>query len=144
MEKIQIIVGSATGTAQRVAEHLAEAFSSTHSVEVNSQANSDHLTRDAEEFLLFCTSNTGAGDLPENILSLYIELTTFYPKIAGRKYALINLGDSSFPTYGEAGEHLDKALQDLGAVPVTESCLIDAMQESEPEKVALAWARGFI
>lgn len=144
MKKIQIIVGSATGTAQAVAEYIQKEFSAEYSIELNDSANSEHITRDEDELLLFCTSNTGAGDLPDNILPLYIELTHLFPKIAGRKYALINLGDSSFATYGAAGQALDHALKELGAQPVTESLLVDACEEAHPRKAAVEWAKNFL
>lgn len=160
MQKIQIIVGSVTGTAEGVARFLQRELSAPslaaghiagqtedrvkRRIDINLNAGIEDLQRDAEELLVFCTSNTGCGELPGNLLSLYLQLIDAPPNIAGRRYALINLGDSSFPTYGEAGEALHTALQDIGAVPIAEPLLIDASIERYPQKIALDWAQKIL
>ena len=160
MKKIQIIVGSVTGTAEGVARFLQRelsepALTAGHAedptenhiksqIDINLNAKIEDLQRDPEELLVFCTSNTGCGELPGNLLPLYLRLIDAPPNIAGRRYALINLGDSSFPTYGEAGEALHTALQDIGAVPIAEPLLIDAGIERYPQKIALNWAQKIL
>ena len=160
MQKIQIIVGSVTGTAEGVARFLQQKLSGPsltagriagqtedrvkRRIDINLNAGIEDLQRDPEELLVFCTSNTGCGELPGNLLSLYLQLIDAPPNIAGRRYALINLGDSSFPTYGEAGEALHTALQDIGAVPIAEPLLIDASMERYPQKIALDWAQKIL
>ena len=160
MQKIQIIVGSVTGTAEGVARFLQRELSGPslaagriagqtkdrvkRRIDLNLNAGIEDLQRDPEELLVFCTSNTGCGELPGNLLSLYLQLIDAPPNIAGCRYALINLGDSSFPTYGEAGEALHTALQDIGAVPIAEPLLIDASIERYPQKIALDWAQKIL
>lgn len=156
MQKIQIIVGSVTGTAEGIARFLQRELSGPSPaagrtedrvksrIDINLNAGIEDLQRDPEELLVFCTSNTGCGELPGNLLSLYLQLIDAPPNIAGRRYALINLGDSSFPTYGEAGEALHTALQDIGAVPIAEPLLIDASIERYPQKIALDWAQKIL
>ena len=96
MSHIQILVGSVTGTAERIADLAAERLQTLgHQVTVNRFAQLDDLLRSPEEVLLICTSNTGSGDLPDNLQPLYVQLTREFPPIAGRLYGLINLGDSS-------------------------------------------------
>ncbi len=144
MAKIQILVGTVMGTAQGVAEFLQKELCNDHDVEVNLEPTIADLTRDENEFLVFCTSNTGSGDLPDNILPLYVGLKNEFPRIAYRQYALINLGDSSYPTFGQAGHDLDAALQDIGAAPVADTLTIDATAERYPQKVALDWLRPLV
>ena len=144
MAKIKIIIGTVTGTAVRVADHLKQELSEQHSVETVLKASVDDLLNDPDQLLIFCTSNTGAGDLPDNILPLYNALTTQSPNIEGRDYALITLGDSGYQTFGQAGVKLDTALKSLGAVPITDSLLIDARQETPPEKQAFAWIKKIL
>ncbi len=143
MAKIQIIVGTVMGTAQGIAEHLQKHLhqveAGKHQVSINLRPKLADLTRDENEFLLFCTSNTGNGDLPDNIAPLFVALKTEFPRIAYRKYALINLGDSSYPTFGEAGQQLDEALMDIGAERIGEPLLIDSSVERYPQKLALEW-----
>ena len=144
MKKLQIIVGSVTGTAEGVARFLQRELKRDYRIEINLSADIQDLKRDPEELLVFCTSNTGCGDLPGNLLPLYLQLLNEPPDIAGRRYALINLGDRSFPTYGEAGEALHTALRDIGAVPIAEPLLIDGSIERYPQKIALEWAQEIL
>ncbi|MEM6301760.1 MAG: flavodoxin domain-containing protein [Pseudomonadota bacterium] len=144
MAKIQIVIGSVTGTAEGVADFIKDELDSEHTIDTNVDTTVDDLVRDDGELLLFCTSNTGCGDLPDNIYPLYEDLRETPPKIAGRKYALINIGDSSFPTFGEAGVALDEALKDIGAEPLAESLLIDVGEERYPQKIALEWVKSIL
>ncbi len=144
MSKIQIIVGSVTGTAEGVAAHLQKHWQDTHQVRVFHDATTAHLVEDPDELLLFITSNTGAGDLPDNIAPLYVGLRNEFPRIAGRKFGLINLGDSSYPTFGEAGKNLYDALVDIGAISAVEPLLVDASEERYPQKMALEWAEDWL
>lgn len=142
MSKIQILVGSVTGTAEEVAHQLAEELSAIgHETNINSQPSATDLVRDPEEVLLFCTSNTGSGDLPGNLQLLYRQLVSEYPAIAGRRYGLINLGDSSYMTFGDAGQQLDEALADLGAQRLGEALLLDASSGDEPGPKACDWTK---
>lgn len=145
MSKLQILVGSVTGNAEAVAETVAEiAHSQGHQVSVNTQADLDDLVRDPEEVLLLCTSNTGAGDLPDNLQPLYLQLTRNFPAVAGRRYGLINLGDSSYITFGEAGQALDEALADLGAQRLGEPLMLDACEDEDPEEAARPWMQAWL
>jgi len=67
MRKIQFIVGTVMGTAQRLAEYLQKQLSGHYAIDVNLNPSIEDLTRDENELLIFCTSNTGNGDLPDNI-----------------------------------------------------------------------------
>ncbi|MEM1190150.1 MAG: flavodoxin domain-containing protein [Pseudomonadota bacterium] len=142
--KLLIIVGSVMGTSEGVAHFLARELTDKFQPEVSLNADVNDLTRDPDELLLFCTSNTGCGDLPDNIMPLYLKLLSEPPNIAGRRYALINLGDSTYPTFGEAGMTLNAALEDIGAVPIAEPLVIDASVDRYPQKIALDWLREIL
>ncbi|MDQ2075216.1 flavodoxin domain-containing protein [Marinimicrobium sp. ABcell2] len=145
MSKIQILVGSVGGTASKVAEFVAQvARDNRHQVSINAAPKTEDLLRDPDEVLLICTSNTGAGDLPANVLPLYIQLNTEYPPIAGRRYGLINLGDSSYSTFGEAGQRLDEAFADLGAIRQDPPLILDASSGLDPEEEAREWAQAWL
>jgi len=143
MAKVLIIVGTVTGNAEAIADHIKDELGDKHTIEVNDDVY-DEITRDPEEILLFCTSNTGHGELPDNLDTLYFSLTHESPNIAGRQYALINLGDSGFPMYGNAGVILEQAIKDNGAVPLVDTLLIDSAMDRAPEETALAWAKTFL
>ena len=139
MTKIRIIVGSETGTALDVADEIAETLSNIgHSVAVAESPTLNDFSHD-DEVLLICTSSTGAGELPTNLHALYAGLSGTPPNIAGRRYGVISLGDSSFTTYGAAAGIMDEALADIGALRIGEPLMIDAMETFTPAKDAVAW-----
>lgn len=144
MAKIKVIIGTVTGTAVGVADHLKQTLSAEHSVETVLKASVEDILADPEELLIFCTSNTGAGDLPDTILPLYNSLTADKPDIAGREFLLINLGNSGYQTFGEAGRKLEAALTSLGAVPVAQSLVIDATKDHDPQTMAADWVKNIL
>jgi MioC protein len=141
MSKIQIMVGSVFGGAEQVAELAAELLRNLgHTVNINTYARPQDLTQDPEEVILLCHSNTGAGELPDNIQPLYLHLTRDYPRIAGRRYVVINLGDSSYSTFNEAGQMLDAAFADLGAQRIGEPLVLDACSGDDMATLTREWA----
>ena len=142
MASIQILVGSVMGTAETVAEAVAaELRQLHHTVSVNFQADVSDILRDENEILLICTSNTGSGDLPDNIQPLYLQLTRDFPRIAGRRYGVINLGDSSYTTFNEGGRALDETFADLGARRIGDPLVLDASEGLDAEEESIDWVR---
>jgi len=140
MAKIQILIGSVYGAAEQVAEIAAEKLREHgHEVSLNTYARPADLTRDANEVLLLCHSNTGSGELPDNIQPIYLHITRDYPRIAGKRYGVINLADSSYTSFNEAGRMLDAAFADLGAVRVGEPLVIDACIGDDADGMAKDW-----
>jgi len=144
MANIQILVGSVYGAAEQVAEIAAEKLRELgHQVTLNTYARAQDLVRDADEVLLLCHSNTGAGELPDNIEPIYLHITRDYPRIAGKRYGVINLADSSYNTFNEAGRMLDAAFADLGAVRIGEPLIIDACSGDNPATLATDWVNDW-
>lgn len=145
MTSIQIFTGTMTGTAEGVSEVVAKRLQALgHIAEVNLQPDAAALLRNPAEVILICTSNTGSGDLPDDIQPLYLELTRSYPTIAGRRYGCINLGDSCYTSFNEGGAALDAAFADLGAVRIGEPLVIDASEGEDPEALALEWLEAWV
>ena len=145
MASIQILIGSVYGAAEQVAEIAAEKLREYgHTVTLNTYAQAQDLVRNAEEILLLCHSNTGSGELPDNILPIYLHLTRDYPRIAGKRYGVINLADSSYNTFNEAGQMLDAAFADLGAVRIGEPLVIDACSGENPQTQTLEWLNTWV
>ena len=144
MSKIQIFVGSVYGGAEQVGELVQEELRKLgHDVSLNTYARAEDLARDANEVILLCHSNTGSGELPDNIQALYLHLTRDYPRIAGRRYGVINLADSSYTTFNEAGVALDAAFADLGAVRIDEPLVIDASNGDDAASLARDWVKDW-
>ncbi|QEI12806.1 flavodoxin domain-containing protein [Cellvibrio japonicus] len=140
MSKIQIMVGSVYGGAEQVADIAADLLRTKgHEVSINTYARPQDLTRDASEIILLCHSNTGSGELPDNIQPLYLHITRDYPRIAGRHYGVINLGDSCYTTFNEAGVMLDAAFADLGAVRIGEPLVLDASSGDDAASLTRDW-----
>lgn len=144
MSKIQIFIGSVYGGAEQVAELVGDELRNLgHEVSLNTYARAEDLARDPEEIILLCHSNTGSGDLPDNIQPLYLHLTRDYPGIAGRRYGVINLADSSYVTFNDGGKALDAAFLDLGAVRIGEPLVIDASEGEDIATLARDWVKGW-
>lgn len=142
MSKIQIFIGSVYGGAEQVAEILSEELSKLgHQLSLNTYARAEDLVRDPDEIILLCHSNTGSGELPDNIQPLYLHLTRDYPRIAGRRYGVVNLGDSCYTTFNEAGKMLDAAFEDLGAQRIGEPLVLDASSGDDAATLAREWVQ---
>lgn len=144
MAKIQILIGSVYGAAEQVAEIAAEQLRTLgHDVSLNTYTRPEDLVRDADEILLLCHSNTGSGELPDNLLPIYLHLTRDYPRIAGKRYGVINLGDSSYTSFNDAGRMLDAAFADLGANRIGEPLVLDACSGDSPEALTHEWVQDW-
>jgi Sulfite reductase, alpha subunit (flavoprotein) len=132
------------GTAIEVAQAVQQIFTAAgHQVRLNADFRKGQLDESPAEVILICTSNTGMGDLPLNIVPFYEHLKNDFPKIAGRRYGVINLGDSSYPNFAQAGKTLDEATADLGAQRVGEPLVLDAIYSDDPIAEARIWAEDW-
>ncbi|MDO6425077.1 hypothetical protein Q4521_21530, partial [Saccharophagus degradans] len=53
----------------------------------------------------------------------------------------INLGDSSYPNFAQAGTTIDEVMADIGASRVGTPCVLDAIYVDDPEEEACDWAK---
>lgn len=140
MANVVLISGSVFGAATLTADEIEEELQSAgHQVYRPDPPELDALTDEKQEILVVCTSSTGNGDLPEELVPLYTALLNDYPKIIHLKFVVVALGDSSYETFCGGGLSMDAALADLGARQLKEPLKIDALEESEPESVAPEW-----
>lgn len=141
--KISIVVGSVFGTAHRVADDVIDQLQRPELlVQRNEAPESTAIETDPPDLLLVITSTTGAGELPEELVPFYNAIRATPPRIAGLRYAVIVLGDSSYETYCGGGLALDAALEDIGCVRIAGPLQIDAMETDEPEVSALAFLQS--
>lgn len=140
MARIQIMVGSEMGTAESVAGTAKDVLEAAGlEAVVNPLPEVSDIIDNPDDIILICTSNTGAGDLPGNIQPLYLGLTRDFPAIGGRRYGVINLGDSSYATFGEAGRAIDHAMADIGATRIGEPLVLDACSGDDPHEAVTNW-----
>lgn len=145
MTKVIVFVGTVMGTAQGVAEALTRRLNEIgHNSRIELAPRAQDLLDNKDALWLFCSSNTGAGDLPDNIQPFYQQLTQTFPAISGQHYRMIILGDSCYPTFAEAGHRLDAALADIGAIRDGDALVLDAMSGEDPQAQALNWLDTWI
>lgn len=138
MNCVNIIIGSQMGSAEYVAEQLAdELIDQGIKVTLHDQPELSKIPKEDTTWLL-CTSTYGAGDYPENLLNFIDELTQV-DDLKKVKYTVIGLGDTSYDTYNLAGRNLDLLLAQKGAQRVCERLELNILDEALPEDTALAW-----
>ncbi|WP_449286037.1 flavodoxin [Marinobacter sp. PE14] len=145
MTSIRILVGSVYGGALLTARTLKKELEGEgHQVTVLENPVLDDITSN-NDALLVCTSTTGQGELPANLLPFYLDLRDQLPQQPGRPFGIIVLGDSSYgDTFCGAGDLIEEALYETAACKVGDTLRIDALETMEPEAEALPWVRGWL
>jgi len=145
MAHFHIIVGSVMGTALALARNLEQTLTSKgHKSRVSEGFQAPPLIANEGEILLVCTSNTGMGDLPAIIAPLEQYLTLNQPSLEGLRFGLINLGDSSYPNFAQAGQTLDEAMSSCGAERIGDMLVIDAIYVEAPREAAEPWLEHWL
>ena len=143
MQSVNIIVGSQMGSAEYVAEQLAEALEQQGiKLAPHEQPVFDDIDQQDTIWLL-CTSTYGAGDYPDNLLP-FIESVNQQVDLKELNYSVVGLGDTSYDTYNYAARNLDELLASKGATRVATRSELNILDEELPEDTALAWLPSWI
>ncbi|PIT13467.1 sulfite reductase [NADPH] flavoprotein, alpha-component [Snodgrassella alvi] len=135
--KVLILSASQTGNARRVAESLQLKFEAA-GIDVSLCASGDYKSKQLsnEDILLLVTSTQGEGEPPEEALPLYKYLfSKKAPALNRLHFAVLGLGDSSYPQFCQCGKDFDSQLALLGAQRLTERVDCDVDYQSS----AAAW-----
>lgn len=135
--RLTVLYGSQTGNARRVAEQIANE-AEAGGLSVRLQRADSYPTRElASERLLYVVISTqGEGDPPDDAIGLVEFLhSRRAPKLAGLKFAVLGLGDSSYVEFCGIARKLDARLAELGGQR------LQALGEAdlEIETVAMPW-----
>ncbi len=135
---LTILSASHTGNGRKVSEKLAAAVQAA-GVSARVVKAGDYQPREiAKEKLLYVVISThGDGDPPDEARAFYEFLgTKRAPPLPELQYAVLSLGDSSYPKFCEAGRVVDERLAKLGAKRLLPrvDCDVDF------EKLAKTWA----
>ncbi|MES2862788.1 MAG: flavodoxin domain-containing protein, partial [Bacteroidota bacterium] len=68
-----------------------------------------------ESLVLFVMSTQGEGEFPQNAVAFYEKLKASNANLSKVSFAVLGLGDSSYPLFSNAGILLDEALAEKGA-----------------------------
>lgn len=142
--RINILVGTMTGTAQLAAQEIELAFA-------DDATEIDVLLMDALDASVFtrpgvfliCTSTYGHGDVPDNAKALLASLVSMGSSrndLAHVSYGVFALGDRTHVgTFCEGGKQFDAAMAARGARRCGEMLQHDASGGTLPEEVILEW-----
>jgi sulfite reductase (NADPH) flavoprotein alpha-component len=137
VERLSIVYGSQTGNAKRVAAQLASR-SEAAGLPVRLLRADAYPQRDLaqERHLLLVISTQGDGEPPDDARGLFEFITgKRAPKLPALQFAVLGLGDSSYPQFCTIGRRLDARLAELGATRFSAFGEADV----EIEAVATPW-----
>jgi MioC protein len=143
---IQILVGTTTGNTQYVAEEAQFALTAAgHAADIRPMDELDASVFAPSSVYLVCVSTYGYGDVPANAKRLYESLLKERPSLAGVRYGLVSLGDTSHAqTFCFGGRRFDQLLARLGAARLGEMLEHDASSGTMPEEATAAWMPAFL
>lgn len=126
--RITIISASQTGNARKVAEQLKAQLYTLSNVHLINAADykAKHITQ--EQIILLVVSTQGEGEPPEEAINLYRFLFgKKAPSLTGLSFAVLGLGDSSYPQFCQAAKDIDLQLSTLGATRLLDvgTCDVD-------------------
>ena len=112
-----VIFGSQTGTAEKIARHVArEAKSRGCQPRVVDAAAYATIEWKTEANLLVVTSTYGDGDMPDNAQAFWDWLQTDDARsLAHLSFSVLALGDTSYENFCAAGKKIDARLEQIGA-----------------------------
>ncbi|XP_033122556.1 NADPH-dependent diflavin oxidoreductase 1-like [Anneissia japonica] len=142
-EKIVILYGSETGTAEDVAERVRRQanrrYYKTRVMSLDSYpiANLIH-----ETLVVFVCSTTGDGEEPQNMKNIWrFIMRRSLPRnsLENMQVAVLGLGDSSYQKFNYIGKKLFRRLQQLGANAVVPLGLADDQHDLGSDAVVDPW-----
>lgn len=134
---MKILYGTETDTAMDLAETLGESLDELgieNEVVDMQDASAESLVEESQ--VLVVTSTYGNGDPPFNARQ-YLESLRGedMPRLEKLNYAVLALGDSTYPRFCQCGKDFDQRLEELGARRILERHECDG----DPEETFEEW-----
>ncbi|MES2812572.1 MAG: flavodoxin domain-containing protein [Bacteroidota bacterium] len=111
-----IIYGTETGNSKKVASQLLATFKKN---KIQAKAvdvfQYDLVKLEKESLVVFVMSTQGEGEFPQNAVDFYEKLKASEANLKNVSFAVLGLGDSSYPLFCNAGVLLDEVLAEKGA-----------------------------
>ncbi len=141
-ERLTVLYGSQTGNSRRVAERLAERATAA-GLNVRILRTGAYAVRELaqERHLVLVISSQGDGDPPDDALG-FVEFLSGKraPKLPQLKFAVLGLGDSSYPQFCAVSRRLDARFAELGAQRFAELGEADV----DFEAPSASWSEGVL
>ncbi|MCA3996152.1 MULTISPECIES: FMN-binding protein MioC [Serratia] len=143
MADITLISGSTLGSAEYVAEHLAEKLEDAgFSTEMLHGPKLDELPLTGR--WLVVSSTHGAGELPDNLQPLLEQIAEQQPDLSEVQFGAVGLGSSEYDTFCGAIKQIDDLLIARGAKRIGDRLEIDVTEHEIPEDPAEEWVKNWI
>jgi sulfite reductase (NADPH) flavoprotein alpha-component len=140
--RLAIVYGSQTGNGKRIAERLARNAEAA-GLATRVYASGAYPLKDLakERLLVTVVSTHGDGDPPDDARG-FIEFLASRraPRLEQLSFAVLALGDSSYPRFCEAGRQVDERLAALGAKRLFDRVDCDV----DYDKLATPWAEKVV
>ena len=152
--KLNLLVGTMTGTAQLVAQELELVWDNPGDNPADDGGTQvatllmdklDSTVFEREGVFLVVTSTYGQGDVPDNAKALFEDLKSKRPDLSRVRYGVFGLGDRTYAeTFNFGGKRFDDLLHELGAQRIGERVQHDASSGVLPEEMAVEWGEGWL
>lgn len=145
-EPVLILVATMGGTATFVAEELADVLRAKgitpFVVQMDKASRKMFETR---KLFIICSSSHGTGDIPDNGMAFFEELSVNRPDLSDVRYGTIALGDMTYSaSYCGGGAQFDALFAELGAKRLVNRLEHDRQSGSFPEEDAIEWLDGWL
>lgn len=117
---VTILWGSQTGSSEGLGKKLTKTLAAKgHSPTLRDMADVSPQDLADLKNLLIITSTYGDGEPPDNAAALHAALhSADAPPLDSLKFAVLALGDSSYPDFCKCGNDFHQRLASLGATPL--------------------------
>ncbi|NWI81782.1 NDOR1 oxidoreductase, partial [Dryoscopus gambensis] len=141
--RLLVLFGSQTGTAQDTAERIGREATRRHlRCRVEALDSCDVANLIHEPLVVFVCATTGQGDPPDNMKVFWRFLfrkNLPAGSLCQLDYAVLGLGDSSYPKFNFVAKKLHKRLLQLGGNPLLPVALGDDQHDLGPDAVVDPW-----
>lgn len=122
--KVLLVYASMTGNTRDMADSVVEGLLESYvAVEVKEVLDASASDLDAYDNVIFGVYTWGDGDLPDEFLDFYDELSGM--DLSRKRAAVFGCGDSSYRYFAVAGDQLTECLENRGAVVLPQTVKSD-------------------